>query len=62
MAIEWINPLKAPAERRIQVLSAFCFVMMIAFAESVTIFFFINLWVSKYKHKQHLIASFMTLL
>ncbi|CAO1321194.1 unnamed protein product [Diamesa hyperborea] len=44
MAIEWINPLKAPAERRIQVLSAFCFVMMIAFAESVTIFLFVNLW------------------
>ena len=46
MAIEWINPLNAPAERKFQVLSAFCFVLMIAFAESVTIFLFVNLWVS----------------
>ena len=47
MAIEWINPLKAPAERKFQVLSAFCFVLMIAFAESATIFICVNLWVSK---------------
>lgn len=47
MPIEWINPLKAPAERKLQVLSAFCFVLMIAFAESVTIYICVNLWVSE---------------
>lgn len=57
MAIEWINPLKAPAERTLQVLSAFCFVLMIAFAESVTIFIFVNLWVSKENTHTHTIQT-----
>lgn len=49
MAIEWISSLNAPAERKLQVLSAFMFVLMIAFAEFVTIFIFVTLWVSKTK-------------